>query len=249
MNHISGLKATKVHGYMDIDIEFGPGANILYGVNGSGKSTALRILASALSDGNSINWMEFNSIVVSISDGREISFERDGENVQHSTNGGDGQQTENVIFSTPITRLYSSDSLFKLTGILRDAAPSSPQHLTTMLCWHAAEKLRRTPVYEQFADAVRSVLSIDVTDVPGLYRMSPGQQNAISMLYSASLDDADILLIDEPETSLHIDIQQKLPEAIMSLMNEGQVVVATHSPEIFSALNMYKDATITELLI
>ena len=250
MNHVSSLKATKVHGYMDIDIKFGLGANILYGVNGSGKSTVLRILASALTSGASINWMEFKNISVLLSDGRELLFERDEEeDIHHSIKGGKKQGGQKVILSTPFNRLYPSESLSKILGIFQDATPTSPKHIIEILLGYANGILKRLPPYEQFADEVRAVLQLDITNAQLLHQMSTGQKHALSMLYSAAFEQADILLVDEPESSLHIDTQDKLPSAIMNLMGQGQLIVATHSPEIYTGLEDRHCASATELLL
>ena len=50
-----------------------------------------------------------------------------------------------------------------------------------------------------------------------------------------------IFIADEPELSLHIEWQEKLLSAIISLNNNVQLIVATHSPEIVSE---FKKSTI-----
>ena len=250
MNHVSGLYAKNVHGYMDIDIEFGPGANVLYGVNGSGKSTALRIVASVIS--GSTPEMMFESITAYLSDGSEYNFERTGDDlkdISHTTKGG-ARHTNKVILSTPLNR-FIIPTVLEYIGMEQEAPPpTNPSFISTILKGFMAGAIK-SPEFGKFTDEVRNLMDIDVSEVAdlvALHKLPTGQQHTLSMLYSAALARVNLLLIDEPEASLHIDMQSKLPGALMRLMSRGQVVVSTHSPEIFSAFKA-QDATITELLI
>ena len=46
---IIGFSATAVHGCYNFDIEFMPDINFLLGINGSGKTTVLRLMQAILS--------------------------------------------------------------------------------------------------------------------------------------------------------------------------------------------------------
>lgn len=72
----------------------------------------------------------------------------------------------------------------------------------------------------------------DGREIP-LSAMSSGERQLLSMLYASSLDKVgNLVLIDEPELSLHIDWQRMLLRRMESLLEGRQVIVATHSPEI-----------------
>lgn len=66
--------------------------------------------------------------------------------------------------------------------------------------------------------------------------LSSGEQNEIVMLYTLvfSVEDDSMLLIDEPETSLHVLWQKKFMRTIeeVSAVKSLFVIVATHSPQI-----------------
>lgn len=68
--------------------------------------------------------------------------------------------------------------------------------------------------------------------------LSSGEKNEIIMLYRLifSTSDNSILLIDEPENSLHIVWQQMFIDDIYKIaeLKKLQVIVATHSPEIIA---------------
>ena len=68
-----------------------------------------------------------------------------------------------------------------------------------------------------------------------LQALSSGERQIVSMLYAASPSLAklgSIVLIDEPEISLHIDWQRKLLNKMMQQIGNHQIIVCTHSLEI-----------------
>jgi len=63
--------------------------------------------------------------------------------------------------------------------------------------------------------------------------MSSGERQLLTMLYATSKMSADaIVLIDEPELSLHIDWQEDLLKNMLSQLGGRQIIVCTHSPSI-----------------
>ncbi|HFF1652824.1 TPA: AAA family ATPase [Providencia rettgeri] len=69
--------------------------------------------------------------------------------------------------------------------------------------------------------------------------LSSGEQNQIIMLYNLIFltNNKSILLIDEPEISLHIAWQKEVLnnlERIMKVNNIPQVIIATHSPTVIN---------------
>lgn len=68
--------------------------------------------------------------------------------------------------------------------------------------------------------------------------LSSGEQNELILFYKLIFNSQknDLILIDEPELSLHISWQNKFIEDIKDIIsiNELSVVIATHSPDIIS---------------
>ena len=64
--------------------------------------------------------------------------------------------------------------------------------------------------------------------------LSSGEKQLIIILLKALIqeDRHFLLFIDEPETSLHTDWQEKLIDNIRSLNSHAQIIIATHSPSI-----------------
>ena len=80
-------------------------------------------------------------------------------------------------------------------------------------------------------------------------QLSSGEQNIVTILYNLIFNtgDGSIILIDEPEISLHVFWQKKLMDIIAEIMNENeygnripiQVIIASHSPYICEGYSDY----------
>lgn len=68
-----------------------------------------------------------------------------------------------------------------------------------------------------------------------LEQLSAGEKQLLIILLNVLLQDKKdyILLMDEPEISLHITWQQMLIEKILLLNPNCQLIIATHSPSVF----------------
>ncbi len=66
------------------------------------------------------------------------------------------------------------------------------------------------------------------------YMLSSGEKQLVIILLTALIqeDKPYVLFMDEPESSLHTDWQEKLIENILKLNNNVQIIMATHSPSI-----------------
>lgn len=64
-------------------------------------------------------------------------------------------------------------------------------------------------------------------------QLSAGEQELVKIYGRAiGMGHSDIYILDEPETSLHIDWQEDLLENILELGKGMQVIISTHSPSI-----------------
>ena len=86
------------------------------------------------------------------------------------------------------------------------------------------DSLRRIPkVGLKFPDGTWSSVKV----------MSSGERQLLTMLYAVTKMSSDsLVLIDEPELSLHIDWQEELLSKMMSQLGARQIIVCTHSPSI-----------------
>lgn len=74
--------------------------------------------------------------------------------------------------------------------------------------------------------------------------LSSGEQQLL-LMFSRIISNVvygNVILIDEPEVSMHIEWQQKLPQLFDMISEEynASFVVATHSPIIINSVNMHK---------
>ncbi|MBD2137691.1 AAA family ATPase [Anabaena sp. FACHB-1237] len=74
--------------------------------------------------------------------------------------------------------------------------------------------------------------------IDGLSALSSGEYQIITIMYTATyMSDKKVILIDEPEISLHPDWQRKLIKTIYQQLSETQVIICTHSPMIAADYN------------
>ncbi|EGQ8541534.1 AAA family ATPase [Vibrio parahaemolyticus] len=67
-------------------------------------------------------------------------------------------------------------------------------------------------------------------------KLSSGEQNELILFYKLifNTEDGDLILIDEPELSLHISWQNKFINDLKEVtsLTDVSIVIATHSPDI-----------------
>ena len=84
---------------------------------------------------------------------------------------------------------------------------------------------------------------------PRIADLSSGEQHQIQMAFDLVFRsrDKNLVLIDEPEISLHVDWQNNLLDefGLLAELNELQFLIATHSPEIIG--NAWMDVTALQL--
>lgn len=90
------------------------------------------------------------------------------------------------------------------------------------------------------------IFKSDNGDIIDGYKLSSGEQNEIIMLYHLiyEVPDQGLLLIDEPENSLHVAWQKTIVDDMKEIadIKHLQIIIATHSPSIVSkGFSMTKD--------
>lgn len=66
-----------------------------------------------------------------------------------------------------------------------------------------------------------------------LRALSSGERQVATLIYAAThMSKQEVLLIDEPEISLHVDWQRKLIGEMSEQVGERQIIACTHSPSI-----------------
>src|SRR5688572_25213050 len=74
---VESISARRLNGVFDVDHEFAPGINIIYGPNGIGKTTLLHILANALAgEYERFAFLQFDTIELGLGDGTRLRIDR-----------------------------------------------------------------------------------------------------------------------------------------------------------------------------
>ena len=87
-----------------------------------------------------------------------------------------------------------------------------------------------------FYDLATRTLKVRKGDtVLSLTQLSAGEKQLLIILLEILLirDDAALVLMDEPELSLHIRWQRKLIPQLIQLKPKAQFIIATHAPSVF----------------
>lgn len=84
-------------------------------------------------------------------------------------------------------------------------------------------------------DSTNNLIFKNNNDTIQLDQLSAGEKQLLLILFKVFLMNKEpyVLLMDEPEISLHISWQQSLIEIIRTLNPNCQLIIATHSPSIF----------------
>ena len=83
------------------------------------------------------------------------------------------------------------------------------------------------------------------------YQLSSGEKQILIILLTTLVQDQQpsILFMDEPEISIHFDVQKKLIDYILELNPNVQIILATHSPAIIMGGWMDKVSEISDLIV
>lgn len=83
------------------------------------------------------------------------------------------------------------------------------------------------------------------------YQLSSGEKQLLVILLTVLVQDNKpaILLMDEPEISLHIEWQRKLIKHIRELNPNVQIIIATHSPDIIIKGWLDKVVNIEDIIV
>jgi predicted ATP-binding protein involved in virulence len=91
----------------------------------------------------------------------------------------------------------------------------------------------------------RPELGVQIGDEESISRLqilSSGERQVLGLIYAAShMTSGRVVLIDEPEISLHIDWQRKLLPEMLKQLGKKQLIICTHSPVMAS---QYRDRMI-----
>ncbi len=232
--------------------ELRPGINVLSGINGVGKSTILRKTIRRLTQGKEELGRGHSSL------GVHLSFEpEEADSVRFDViRGVDRPLISTDILNKVIEARLTTEldwQLYQLQRRFLDYQVNQSNRIVALFT--AADPEAQAKAAEiaqekaQFQDLVDDLFSatgkkIDRTSneifffhlgerIPP-YLLSSGEKQMLIILLTVLVEDRQpyVLLMDEPEISLHIEWQQRLLELITDLNPNAQVILTTHSPAV-----------------
>lgn len=230
-----------------------PAVNIIVGDNGSGKSTLLSILRDALAlNASTLKKLEVD-VDVKTSEGL-IAF--DGKKY---TSKLPGEILENVsyvnTFDIPASRKTARSALTdQLDSILHQRDKSiysfSDYRLEILLSdsfqvKKAQSRIKKLyDIIDQLFESSGKTINREAkTEINFLKEgkelsidlLSSGEKQLLILLFTVFLmdDKKSVLLMDEPEISLHISWQNQLIDILRQLNPNCQLILTTHAPSIF----------------
>lgn len=256
---ISNISLNELWGYKTIKwANVDPKVNILVGPNGSGKSTFLRVLNSVLS----YSVKDLDKVVSDVQidlQGYKVNYYNSSRNEVTSDFGKTKVDVEYInTFDVPTAKKS------KYSQLMQELERIVYQHNNAelsfydyrMMSLNYPEKRQEIEdnistlfgVIDKFFKPSGKHIELDkennrlvfVLDTTGgniqLEQLSSGEKQLLIILFRVFLmqKKSYILLMDEPEISLHIDWQNQLIDAIQILNPNAQIILSTHSPSIFA---------------
>ena len=119
-----------------------------------------------------------------------------------------------------------AETLAEAFRVARDYIDAVNEFLDGKRLVTATEDIEATP---------RLQIRNDDNTLSQLDTLSSGERQIAGLIYSAShIAQGNVILVDEPELSLHIDWQRKIIRAMVQRLPSKQLIVCTHSPIIAS---------------
>lgn len=235
-----------------------PDVNILIGINGSGKTTLFNILDSILTA--DVKRLKGYGVEVDIRvDEERIEYRSKTTVAELRTRLSRVKYQKISTFDVPYrdrlkagreySQLYNelhtlvydiggnnpsfSDYRLKATNFPEEAARIN-ERIRTL--FETVDRLfAKTGKTIRIDPHTNHLIFLDDGEVIPLYKLSSGEKQLLLILLKVFLMEEQpyILLMDEPEISLHIEWQYKLFEEIRHLNPHCQIITSTHSPSLF----------------
>ncbi|WP_294140346.1 AAA family ATPase [uncultured Sanguibacteroides sp.] len=258
-NKIQKIEIRNVWGKYNFRWEnLNPDVNILTGINGSGKTTFFNVMDALLSADvkrlrnynieaevtiddvtvlynrqttpneikqklSGFNYMKISTFDVPLKDRRKMGKE-DSPLLS---------ELKEIVYSVGENNASFSDYRLKATNF-----PDQAEEINTRIR-HFYDTVNHlfagTGKTIEIDPMTNQLIFKDGKETIHLYKLSSGEKQLLIILLRVFLMDGQpyVLLMDEPEISLHIEWQYRLFEEIQKLNPYCQIITSTHSPSLF----------------
>lgn len=210
-----------------------PDVNIIVGINGSGKTTLLNCIYDYYNSKKSSYKCEGTPLEIPVYFIRSFDVPLTNRKKKDSPLY---QELEKVVFQSPDGKLNFFN--YRMRAINYPEERERVERRIDELFQVVNDIFKETgKSIEIDKDTNGLVFAID-GDSPKikLSQLSSGEKQLLLILLTVFLQDENpcVLLLDEPEISLHITWQDCLIEVLRKLNPNCQLIVTTHSPNIFA---------------
>ena len=233
-----------------------PDVNILSGVNGMGKTTILNRLVSELKamkeavPSTSLREPRPTSVKVTLAphEATEVRFDvvRSFDNTMIPTSLA-AKVTDGIIRSELDWHLYELQRRYldyqvnignQMIEILTRGGADAQQQ--AMQASRAKTDFHDT-IDSLFSETMKTIdrtsnelVFLQYGEKLSPYRLSSGEKQMLIILLTVLLQNNEpyVLLMDEPEASLHVEWQQRLVSIIRKMNPNAQIILTTHSPAL-----------------
>ncbi|MBO6012624.1 MAG: AAA family ATPase [Bacteroidales bacterium] len=233
-----------------------PRINIIVGQNGFGKTTMLNLIKAVLSKDDKFCRMLKAKVKVRTTVG-EMYF--DGKQMVHKPayGGFDGARCFHYVntFDVPASKKSSLSQLgISLDSVLyqrSDSIYSFSDYRLSMLKDLSTAQFKQERI-NKFFDLIDMLFAstgkrIEIDDKNRVVfkkgrttiqmdHLSAGEKQILLLLFTLFLmeDKSNVILLDEPEISLHVEWQDRLINLMLDINPNCQIIMTTHSPSIFA---------------
>ena len=245
---IDSLWSGKRHVVWNLDRQ----VNILSGINGVGKSTILNKVVKGLAAGGEFpsHMLKGVRLKVQPDDAKWIrydvirSFDRplwnlDAVNKLNTSLSDLATELDMQLFFLQRKYLdYQVNIGNRIIACLQDGRPDAALEAQRI---SAPKKTFQDLIDDLFSETGKTIIRTEneirfsqIGETLFPYQLSSGEKQILSIMLTVLVEDnmPYVLLMDEPEVSLHIEWQQRLIELILQLNPNVQIVLTTHSPAV-----------------
>ena len=266
---IDSLWGGRKHIVWDLD----PKVNVLSGINGVGKSTILNKVVRSISTNGDIHnhMLKGVRIIGEPEDATHVRFDiirSLDSNISQTLSEGEGVMRETLSALAGMgggslldLQLYNLQRKYldyqvnignRIIAELQKGNMDAAQHLSE------PKKRFQDIVDDLFKETGKQIVrteneirfsQIGETLLP--YKLSSGEKQILVILLTVLVEDQQpyVLLMDEPEVSLHIEWQKQLIDLILELNPNVQIILTTHSPAVIMSGWMDKVTEVSDITI